>query len=235
MANMPSSLSCLEKAASMGSCDSSSNLWWVYDTDNHSLSVSENPLHAHDEEGDLGKVLSQRGDTAVPLNPSRWKMLANKDHNPSICSSLTLSRYPTSAVQRNVTVHNRWNSEAGEHEEMKTAMQWSAASECMEPSKCKRLSSPGRQSSDYRANRTTPNSAASIASLDATNISVPSVIAVRTWHSHCHTSSFVTDAEKHIRQRSFDENPTLPQRQQSNHSLRATDDFSSSSSASFES
>jgi hypothetical protein len=240
---VPSSPSCFEAAASLGSlCDSSSNLFTLQDTDHRFIRVVEEPRRAcqHQKEdrpleGDMGKIPPPFGVDVMPLNHARWNMLADKDHNPNNRDSLPLTRSIKSASQRSPESHNRWASEIDELEEMQTAMHWSATEECELYSKSQRLKSATPQVSGYHARHITETSGANDApTTNAKPISVPSMIAVQVWHPHCHTPSFTkTDPETRIRRRSFDEIPPLPQRRQSNRSSGESDDFSRSSPTSF--
>jgi hypothetical protein len=224
-------MACLPiSSESIGSCDSSSTLLSLQHSEQPSIRVYV------DHEGDMGKIPPPCGDDVMPLNHSRWHMLADKDNNPDNSDSLPLTRSNKSANQRNLMSHNRWASDVGEQpEEMETASQLAAETEGEGHTNSQHLMSPTRQVSGYRDSRTTETSATIVASVDATTISVPSVVAVQTLHPHCNISTFATDQAKKIRRRSFDMNPTLPQRQHSNNSLGESDDFSSSSFATFES
>jgi hypothetical protein len=244
MACMPSSPSCFEAAASIGSsCDSSANLFSLQDMDHRYMHVSDEPRRAFQHqkedrpvEGDMGP---SNGDDVMPLNHARWSMLADKDHTPNNCDSLFPTRSNKSSIQRKFISQHRWTSEIGELGEMESTKHWSAAVEYESHTISHGQKSATSQVSGYHERHITePSGANVVSSLNAKTLSVPSMIAVQTWHPHCHTTSFIkTDPETRIRRRSFDENSTLPQRQQSNKSsLLASDDFSSSSShTSFES
>jgi hypothetical protein len=245
MACMPSSPSCFEAAASLGSsCDSSANLFSLQDMDHRYMPVSDERRRAFQHqkedrpvEGDMGKISRSNGDDVMPLNHARWSMLADKDHNPNSSDSLPPTRSNKSAIQRKFMSHHRWTSEIGEFEQLETTKHWSAAEEYESHTISHRQESVTSQVSGCRDRHITETSGANVVStMNAKTLSVPSMIAVQTWHPHCDTTSIIkTDPETRIRRRSFDENPTLPQRQQSNKSSLASDDFSSSSHTSFES
>jgi hypothetical protein len=229
----PSSPSCSNKVALRGPCDSA-NSFSIQDSGHRSIRIYGGPHRVVNQqekgrpaEGDLGKILPPTSDNAMALNPYRWHMVVDKDQSPSSSNTSPLQRSNkpvTSAIQTKRSPHNRWASEGGEAEETQTKI---ATAERKRHSESQRLERPTRKASGYRASRT-PAVSTSAAPTDTSTISVPSVIAVRTLHPRFRSSSPATDVEMPIRRRSFDEIPTLPQRQRSNMSLGMSDDFSSS-------
>jgi hypothetical protein len=232
----PSSQLCFKTSSS-----DSSKLFSLQNSDHRSIHVGEESrrIFQHQQvddcsmEGDLGKILPSCGDDAIALNPFRWHMVVDKDHCPSNSHASPLKRSTisaNSAIQRKVTSHNRWSSDANEHEETESTIHLSATQAERQrnwKSLKQRLNRPTRKVSGCRASRTSEASSANVAPTDGITIPVPSVVTVPTWPPHFFQLSLHTGPGKAVRRRSFDEIPTLPQRQYSNTSLGTLDDFSS--------
>jgi hypothetical protein len=236
-------LSCFETELS-----DSSKLASLRDSEHYSIRLCEDPPRTFQRpvsdcstmEGDLGKNLPSSSDNSMALNPSRWHMVIDKDRCPSNSHSSPLKRFTistNSAIQKKVTSHNRWSSEVGVHEETETTIRWSATeadrkrnwtSQQQQPrqqEQQERLNRPTRKVSGYKSSRTSDAFSANVAPTDATTIPVPSVIAVETWPICFPSLLQAAGPGKAVRCRSFDEIPTLPQRQQSSTSLGTIDDY----------
>jgi hypothetical protein len=227
-------LSCFETPVS-----ESSKIVSLRDSDHHSIRLCEElgrtfQQQEHDcsMEGDLRKILPSCVDNTMALNPSRWHMVVDKDHCPSNSYSSPLKRCTISTksdIHQKVTSHNRWSSEVGEDEETETTMH-RLATETDRKRNWKSEQQQRRLNRPTRSGRTSEALSANVASTDAITIPVPSVIAVPTWPPCFSPSSQqVTGPGKAVRRRSFDEIPTLPQRQHSNTSLGTLEDYTSSS------
>jgi hypothetical protein len=235
----PSSPSCVETASSRAKIPfDRSNFFSIQDSARRSINLCEDSHLAFQKQGedrpvkgDLGKILPPCGDYAMALNPSRWHVVVDKDVSPRRSHASPLKRstkLAKSHTERKVPTHNRWASEVDEHDETETAMCLTAAQK-EKHSQSQRLKRPTRKASGFRADFGAEVSSASVAPKHVNTISVSSVVATQTRHPRLRMSSLASGSEKPVRRRSFDEIPTLPQRQHSVTSLGTLDDISSSS------